>query len=187
MYQKDSTSLLSSRKREKGKSKFQSLNAFRYPPGYIYNGTMGKIKEDGLIKRLSVEGSFDSDASDGTYGSYFMVPSTEQSYAKTISSSKLYDFQKPPMYDRIEKRPDLHLKSVYGKEEDDELYYSEEELIGDNALDNYSYKYKNMHRIKEKSDIGIDHKKSPLIDFLLEVDNDKKIPKSLGMVNRKNK
>lgn len=148
---------------------------------------MGKIKEEGLIKRLSVEGSFDSDASDGTYGSYFMSSSVNQSYANTNTSSRLYDFRKTPMFDRTEKRPDLHLKNVYAKDEDDELYYSEEELVGDEALDNYSFKCKNMYRIKEKTDIGIDPKKSSLVDFLLEVDKDKKIPKGLGMVNRKNK
>ena len=145
---------------------------------------MGKIKEDGLIKRLSIDGSVDSDISDGTYGSYQMMPSSNQSWTKTMTSSKIYDFQKSPMFDRKEKRPDLHLKSIYGEEEDDP-YYSEEELIGDEALDNYSYKWRNMYRLKEKGDILGESKKSPLLDFLLEVDRDKKIPKSLGMVNRK--
>ena len=44
-----------------------------------------------------------------------------------------------------------------------------------------------MYKLQEKKENFGSKKKSPLLDYLLEVDKEKKIPKSLGLVNRKNK
>lgn len=45
----------------------------------------------------------------------------------------------------------------------------------------------NMYRLKEKNEVFGEEKKSSLLDYLLDVDKEKKIPKSLGLVNRKHK
>lgn len=86
--------------------------------------------------------------------------------------------------DKQERCPELLLKLTY-EDDDDLLYYSEEDLKGDEALDNYIFKYKNLYKLKEKNDIIGDDGKSPLLDYLLDVDKEKKIPKGLGLVNRK--
>ena len=143
---------------------------------------MGKIKEDGLIKKLSNGWSIDSDIDNETYGSW-MLTTSNQKWTETTSSSNAYDIHKSFIFEQKEKWPDLYLKTVYGEE--DEPNYSDEELVGDEALDNYIYKWRNMYRLQEKRKELGKNKKSPLLDFLLEVDKDKKIPKSLGMVNKK--
>lgn len=114
-----------------------------------------------------------------------MSVSDDISQTPTLITRKLYDYQKTPKYDRKEPNTNLMLKSAY-EPEDEELYYSEEDLVGDPALDNYTYKYKNMYKLNEKSSVKGEELKSGLLDYLIEVDKDKKVPYSLGYVNRKN-
>ena len=146
---------------------------------------MGKIKNKSAAKKITLDNGDNSDLSE-TIGDYSTQAVASTAKYKTLESNKLFDFQKPPYYDKLEKKPDLFLKSAY-KDEEDSLYYSEEDLLGEDSLDNYSYKYHKMYRLEEKKKNLLDKKTSPILDYLLEVDKDKKIPKSLGLVNRKSK
>jgi hypothetical protein len=153
------------------------------PRDYYYKGTMGKIKANPMINKITIENDANSELNDTTFGDYstFSIPNMKDSLSQ--KSVKMYDFQKSPAHDRREKNPELMQKLAY--EDDDEfMYYSEEDLKGDEALDNYSFKYKNLYKLKQKSDV-MGEQKSPLVDYLLDVDKEKKIPKALGLVNRK--
>jgi hypothetical protein len=73
--------------------------------------------------------------------------STIQAHPRSKSTTpKIYPFQKPQFPQPFPS--DLHLESTY--EENTDTEYEEEELKGEEALDNYGYKFKNMYRLKEK-------------------------------------
>lgn len=112
----------------------------KLPRDYFYNASMEKLKEDLASQRLSLQHELRTELS-SSMGDYSTLSATNQSKNRTLNYRRLYDFQKTPMHDRLEKNPDLLLKSAYVEDEED-LYYSEEDLVGDDALDNYSYKHK---------------------------------------------
>ncbi|CAI2375065.1 unnamed protein product [Moneuplotes crassus] len=120
----------------------------------------------------------------------FTTKEMEDRNVTVYDKKNTYDFQRPPYFERLQKNPDLRFTSAYDQEEDGKKY-NEEDLEGIDALDNYGYKYNKMYTLEqkvaeeEKDKKEAEKKKSPLLDFLLEVDKEKKVPKGLGLVNRK--
>jgi len=154
----------------------------KLPKDYYYNETMGKIKQNPVSTKFTSQSGSDNSYSMGDYPSAI----TPSGRSKSITTKRQYDFQKF-LFPKIDPNPDLFLKSTEVDEEYEDSYYSEEDLVGEDAIDNYRYKHINMHRLREKEQVLGKQNKSPLIDYLIETDKEKLIPKTLGLVNRKHK